>query len=118
MKKKHEVTARQKRIAELETKLGNGMSEAELIEYEKLVRLEATVADSNTKNKDTKSTGRVRRITGWIGAATGVIGSLGSIALFNTYVDKGFEFEKEGTYTSSTFKEIIRRINLPKFGGK
>lgn len=118
MKKKvTELNARQKRILALEAKLEEGLTPDEMQEYDRLVRLEISIADSDVKNRDTKSTGRTKRIVGWIGALTGIAVPAGSWLLFNNYVDKGFEFEKEGTYTSSTFKDIIRRIQLPKWGG-
>lgn len=37
-----------------------------------------------------------------------------TLGLYKKYLDKGFEFEKEGTFTSSTFRNLINKIRPNK----
>lgn len=52
----------------------------------------------------------------WTGLKTGVevIGIVAPIMFYSIWMNRGFEFEKEGTFTSTTFKGLIGKFKTTK----
>lgn len=74
------------------------------IEYvEKLQKLKLEDEKSESEKKDKWIDRSIK-----IGLALIEIGA--PLALYAAFMNKGFEFEKEGTFTSMTFKNLIGRI--------
>ena len=74
------------------------------IEYvERLQKLKLEEERSESEKKDKWIDRTIK-----IGLAVIEIGA--PLALYAIFMNKGFEFEKEGTFTSMTFKNLIGRI--------
>ena len=52
----------------------------------------------------------------WTGLKTGVevIGIIAPIMFYGIWMNRGFEFEKEGTFTSTTFKGLMGKFKTTK----
>lgn len=57
---------------------------------------------------------KTRKVLKKIEVGGSLILSVLGFGLYKRYLDKGFEFEKEGTFTSSTFRNLIGKIRPGK----
>lgn len=85
------------------------VSTDDIEKYQKLVQLKIALLDSQTTRKTKKKDSFWSRLWSGIGTIGTLATGIGGLYLYGTYLDKGFEFEKEGTYTSKTFLDLIRR---------
>lgn len=60
--------------------------------------------------EDIKSRKRIKKVEVGSGIALGLL----SLGLYKTYLDKGIEFEKEGTFRSATVRNLIGKIKPSK----
>lgn len=73
---------------------------------ELIKQLEAIVTMmQNGKSKRTSSACEI------IKAATGIGSVVGPLVFYSIWMDRGFRFEEEGTYTSQTFKGLTNKFS-------
>lgn len=94
--------------------------ETEKLELEKIKEENLRIFKSNeieTRNRelsDTVINNRNSNIKDGVKIAVEVVAVVAPLLLYSAFMNKGFEFEKEGTFTSQTFKGLFGKIGKTK----